>query len=58
MTQPFVFIFPRIVTRNMFAVLNSYVKDVTNAISFAMTLFHSITHAPTQRKLLMFAMGD
>ena len=61
MSQPFVVLLPRTVTRNMFAVLNSNakgnVRDVTNVISFAKTMFHSITHAPKQRKLPMFAMG-
>lgn len=51
---------PRIVTRNMFAAPNSIVKenvrDVTNAITFVKTLFLLITHAPKQRRLLMFAM--
>ena len=59
MSKPFVMLFPRTVTRNMFAVPNSIakgnVRDVTNAITFAKALFHLITHAQKQRKLLMFA---
>ena len=61
MNQPFVVLLPRIVTRNMFAILSFFakgnVRDVINAITFAKTLFRLITHAPKQRKLPMFAMG-
>ena len=61
MSQPFVVLLPRTVTRNMFAVQNSFakenVRDVTNVIPFAKTMFLSITHAQKQRKLPMFAMG-
>ena len=61
MSQPFVVLLPRTVTRNMFAVLNSFakgnVRDVTNVILIAKTLFRLITHAQKQRKLPMFAMG-
>ena len=61
MSHLFVVLLPRTVTRKMFAVQNSFVKEnvkgVTNDIPSAKTMFLSTTHAQKQRKLPMFAMG-